>query len=374
MSIWIGTRKGLFRFDRADNGTWSQTAEWFLGDPVPMLLLDKRDDTLHVALDHGHFGSKMHRAPLAALADGSNAFEELDAPKYPPKPDDVPDTLCPMRNIPIPWSLKKVWSMAAAGPDQPGVLWCGTIPGGLFKSEDHGMSWSLNRPLWDMPERARWAGGGYDYPGIHSIAINPGDSSDIVLAISCGGTWRTRDGGASWEQTAHGMFYDFDPDAPEDDPQGQDPHLLVRCAASPEHMWSQHHCGIFRRGPGDDRWQRSENVSPSGFGFAVAVHPTDPDTAWFVPAVKDEWRYPVDGKLVVTRTRDGGRYFESLHRGLPGGKAYDLIYRHGLDVDSTGETLAMGSTTGSLWVSENGGEDWQLLSTHLPPIYTVRLS
>jgi len=36
----------------------------------------------------------------------------------------------------------------------------------------------------------------------------------------------------------------------------------------------------------------------------------DPDTAWFVPAIKDVRRIPVDGKVVVARTRDGGRSFE----------------------------------------------------------------
>ncbi|MEA2986010.1 MAG: hypothetical protein QOD94_2264, partial [Alphaproteobacteria bacterium] len=36
--------------------------------------------------------------------------------------------------------------------------------------------------------------------------------------------------------------------------------------------------------------------------------------------------------------------------------------------------LAMGSTTGGLWISENGGERWQLLNPHLPPIYAVRFA
>jgi hypothetical protein len=48
------------------------------------------------------------------------------------------------------------------------------------------------------------------------------------------------------------------------------------------------------------------------FGFVVAVHPRDAQTAWFVPAIKDELRYPADGKLAVTRTRDGGKSFETL--------------------------------------------------------------
>ena len=81
---------------------------------------------------------------------------------------------------------------------------------------------------------------------------------------------------------------------------------------------------------------------------------------------------PVDGRFVVTRTRDGGQTFETLNRGLPNEPAYDLIYRHGMDVDSSGEQLAIGSTTGGLWISENGGDAWQPISAHLPPIYCVR--
>ena len=82
----------------------------------------------------------------------------------------------------------------------------------------------------------------------------------------------------------------------------------------------------------------------------------------------------VDGKLVVTRTRDGGRHFEVLSRGLPQQHAYDLVYRHGLALDDEGRCLAMGSTTGGLWLSEDQGEQWQCLSTTLPPIYAVRFA
>jgi len=106
----------------------------------------------------------------------------------------------------------------------------------------------------------------------------------------------------------------------------------------------------------------------------VAVHPRHPDTAWFVPATKDERRYPVDARLVVNRTRDGGASFEALGRGLPAPPAFDLVYRHCLDVAGEGDRLAFGSTTGSLWVSEDGGDSWQAVSHHLPPIYCVRFA
>ena len=106
----------------------------------------------------------------------------------------------------------------------------------------------------------------------------------------------------------------------------------------------------------------------------MAAHPRDPNTAWFVPAIKDERRIPVDGKVVVARTRDGGRSFAVLSNGLPQHHAYDLVWRHALAVDDSGELLAFGSTSGGLWISEDGGDSWTMPEARLPPIATVRFS
>ena len=76
--------------------------------------------------------------------------------------------------------------------------------------------------------------------------------------------------------------------------------------------------------------------------------------------------------MVVTRTRDGGSTFEILREGLPQEHAYDLVFRHALDVDGEGSCLMFGSSTGSLWATANGGDSWTQLSGHLPPIYVVR--
>jgi hypothetical protein len=96
--------------------------------------------------------------------------------------------------------------------------------------------------------------------------------------------------------------------------------------------------------------------------------------AWFMPDVKDECRIPVDGKSVVTRTIDGGRSFSALPKGLPAEMSYDIVYRHGMDIDASGQRIVMGSTTRSAWITEDGGEQWERLSAHLPPIRTVRYS
>jgi photosystem II stability/assembly factor-like uncharacterized protein len=151
------------------------------------------------------------------------------------------------------------------------------------------------------------------------------------------------------------------------------PHRVARCAGAPDVMWMQHHNGVFRSTDAGATWTQ---LKPPGddFGFAVAAHPKDANTAWLVPAMKDELRMPRDGALAVRRTKDGGKSWETFRQGLPQRDAYDLIYRHGLDVDESGTQLAMGSTTGALWVSDNGGERWQLVNAHLPPIYAVRFA
>ena len=76
-------------------------------------------------------------------------------------------------------------------------------------------------------------------------------------------------------------------------------------------------------------------------------------------------------EVVTYLTKRVERSFETLRRGLPQAWAYDLVYRHALDLDASGERLAFGSTTGSVWISENGGDDWLTLTEHLPPVHAV---
>jgi len=353
MRALVATRKGLFAVDKV-RGTWTVAMLAFVAEPVTAVLADPRSGMLHAALNLGHFGVKMHRS-----ADGGASWQEMAAPAL---PDGASDTL----------SVSLVWSLEGGGPQHPGRLWAGTLPGALFRSDDDGANWSLVDSLWHDPRRPLWWGGGYDVPGIHSIEVDPRDNDRLALAISVGGVWHSADAGASWQLAARGMGADYLPPDQADDENQQDPHRMVRCAGAPDTLWVQHHCGIWRSRDGGRNWKGIRSTAQGGFGFAVVVHPKDPETAWFVPAIADQTRVPAGDRFVVTRTRDGGQSFETLDRGLPQGPAWDLVYRHGLDIAADGQALLMGSTTGNLWVSENGGDDWQQVSANLPPIAAVR--
>jgi hypothetical protein len=359
--LYVGSRKGLFELQRrngARGAAWDVADAHFLGDPVSAIL--KQDGFLYAALDLGHFGAKLWRR------SGNGEWSELAAPAFPPKPEDATDD-------PHPWSLGKLWSLEPGGV--AGRIWAGTMPGGLFRTDDGGVTWLLVDSFWRMPERKKWNGvAGGEQPGLSSVLVDPGNPKNIRVGVSTGGVWASDDEAKSWRLLGKGLYAEYMPPELREDPISQDVHQLARCAAKPSVMWCQHHNGAFRSEDGGATWRDLVAIQPAKFGFAVAAHPKDPNTAWFVPAVKDEKRIPVDGKLVVARTRDGGKSFDVLRNGLPQHHAYDLVWRHALDVDESGERLAFGSTNGGLWVSENGGDSWTEPEARLPPISVVRFA
>ena len=366
--LFAATRKGVFSLARVSGRArprWRVLRGQFLGDNASMVLPDARDGSVYVALGHGHFGVKLHRSP-----NGGRTWEPCATPAYPQKPEGL-DEREPNSQRPIPWNTELVWALEPGHASEPGVLWCGTLPGGLFRSTDRGASWHLVESLWRHPRRPGWFGGGAELPGLHSVCVDPRDARRVTVGVSCGGVWQTTDGGGTWQQRARGMRAAYMPPDRAFDPDVQDPHCVVQAPSAPEVFWAQHHNGIFRSTDGCASWTEISG-KPSSFGFAVAVHPHDADIAWFVPGISDEHRIPPKGKVVVSRTRNGGGSFQVLRRGLPQTHAYDLTFRHALDVDETGERLAFGTTTGSLFVSENGGDVWETVSEHLPPVYCVR--
>src|SRR5262245_50026711 len=130
--IHVGTRKGLFTLTRRGAG-WAIDKVDFLGEPVTQHLCDPRDGTLYAVLTLGHFGCKLRRS-----TDDGKTWEECGVPVYP-----AGATIPAREGAPKPASLSEIWELIPGGADEPGVLWAGTIPGGLFRSADRGTTWQL---------------------------------------------------------------------------------------------------------------------------------------------------------------------------------------------------------------------------------------
>ena len=356
-TLLISTRKGLIVFKRAISSHWVYHNSHFLGIPVSLTYVDNYTHTWWACLDHGHWGCKLHRS-----TDEGRNWEEVEAPKY-PENEEIKDG--------VPATVKYLWAFAHLNNGNGSQILVGTEPGGLFESRDNGNSFELNRGLWDQPSRKnQWFGGGRDYPGIHSIVIDPDNQDHRYIGISCAGVFETTDAGKTWNPRNKGLKADFLPDPAAE--VGQDPHLLVACPADINKMWQQNHCGIYRSVDAGKNWiEVSEKNGPANFGFAIAVDEKDGDVAWVVPGISDETRIAVDQALCACRTDDGGKTWNAYRKGLPQANAFDIVFRHALALAE--ESLAFGTTTGNVYSSNDRGESWETISNNLPMVYALTM-
>lgn len=355
-TLILGTRKGLFVLARRD-GRWQIEHVTQEGVPISYATIDPRSGRLWACQDHGHWGPK-----LAYSTDRGRTWEEVPAPAY-PEGSEVAEGK--------PAATKYLWVLTPGEPQRPERLYVGTVPGGLFVSDDGGRSFRLVESLWNHPSRPQWFGGGFGDAGIHSVVIDPRNPRRWLVGVSCAGVFETGDDGATWEVRNRGLVASFLPDPTVE--IGHDPHVMVAAPTDPDVLWQQNHCGIFVSRNGGREWNDvSQAEGPARFGFAVAVDDQSADSAWVVPATSDEQRIAVGGALCVCRTDDGGAHWTRLGEGLPQRQAYDVVFRHALD--AAGGRVAFGSTTGNVYLSEDRGDSWIALGQNFPPVYSVRFA
>lgn len=352
--VILGTRKGVIILENK-KGKWEVINHSFKGIAVSFAFKHAQTGVIWAALDTDHWGPKLQKS----LNDGET-WEDVVLPSY-------PNGLEITKGVPA--TLGYIWSIYPGLPSNPNRLYLGTEPGGLFQSDDGGNTFHLVKSLWDVPSRSEWFGGGRDYPGLHSVVVDPTDENHLWAGISVGGVYESTDGGASWVPSNKGLIAEYLPNP--DAEVGHDPHLLVVSPTNPQILYQQNHCGIFGSEDGGKNWQLiSEENGPAHFGFAMAVDETNPKVAWVIPAISDEVRMAVNGAMCVSRTDDGGKTWQAFRDGLPQEHCYDFTFRHALD--NRNGNLVFGTSTGNVFASQDNGETWETIGNYFPPVYSVR--
>lgn len=355
--ILVGTSKGLVILERRQKN-WEIKEIQFLGFPVSMIFVDKRQGNWWLGLSHRHWGQKLH-----CSKDQGKTWENI------PRPSLRGEVYHPGQ----PAKLKKIWVMQQAGPDRGEALWLGTEPGALFFSEN-GKKFELVRSLWDHPSRQdenQWFGAGRDFPFIHSIVVDPRDSNHVYIAVSSAGVFETLDYGKSWHPKNNGLRATYLPN-PEVD-IGHDPHLLLACESKPDVLWQQNHSGIFRSEDGGANWKdiTAKDGIPD-YGFALAIDHQNPHRAFVIPAQSDEVRVAPALKLSVFETRDKGLSWKSTSEGLPQSNVFDIVLRQAFARQE--KLMIFGTNNGNLYWSDDDGAHWQCLSHHLAKITTIQMA
>ncbi|EAR49622.1 hypothetical protein OG2516_12571 [Oceanicola granulosus HTCC2516] len=272
--------------------------------------------------------------------------------------------IAPLDDAPI----DSVWSLAAAH----GALWAGTRPATLFKSTDGGASFAPVEGLSAHPTRPDWPAGGAGLT-LHHIVTDPGDPDRLWVGISSAGTFYSDDGGASWRTRNNGVRVLDWQTGEESFPEfGNCVHGLA-LAPGGAVMYQQGHNGMFVSDDGGEEWRAVDAGLPSTFGFPVAVHPRDPDTAWLIPLNGDvKGRYMPDARAAVWRTRDRGNSWQDLRNGLPQEHCYAAVLRQALARDRLDPAgVYFGTNSGALFASADEGDSWACVARDLPVIHSV---
>lgn len=287
-------------------------------------------------------------------------------------------------------TIKNVWNVRPGPESEPGVVYAGVEPAGLFRSEDWGRSWSAVDGLNRHDDRKYWTLSGGGDSCVHSIEIDPRNPRRMYVAISSGGSYLTDDGGRTWDIFSHVAIpetmpaREFVKQIMEQFPEQQirpgiDPMALTEMhkmrldEKDPDRIWTQTHVGVFRS---DDQGRSFKDVTPglpSFHGFPIATTRSGPDATYVVPLEFETNNFRVcPGQFAVYRTTDAGKSWEKLKKGLPGPHDYQSVYREGLDTDGLSpEGVYVGTTNGEVYASADAGDAWRRLPGTLPPILSV---
>lgn len=361
--LLIGTKKGAWTLTSdPKRRTWTLSEPIYFGHIVFHFVQDPRDPRrMVIAARAGHLGPTLY-----VSGNGGRKWKESTRPPAFPKGGEG-------------LVVDHTFAVIPGHATEPGVWYAGASPQGLFRSEDHGMTWTGVDGFNANPMRAEWVGPKENAPPdgarLHSVAIDPRDPKHMYIAMSSGGVFETTDRGATWSPLNRGCAADF---IPTPDPEfGHDPHCLRLHPLRPDRLYQQNHCGLYRMERATGVWERIGRKLPKkigDIGFPVVLHPRDPDTLWVFPMDGTEvWpRTSPGGQPAAYATRNAGRTWTRLDAGLPDRHAWFTVFRQAMTVDS-GDPVGVyfGNTAGEIWGSRDEGAKWSCLARHLPRIHSV---
>jgi photosystem II stability/assembly factor-like uncharacterized protein len=250
------------------------------------------------------------------------------------------------------------------------VYYAGAASGGVWKTEDAGLHW---KPVFDdQPVHA-----------IGALAVTPSDPATVWAGtgetsirsnVSIGnGIWKSTDAGETWRHM--GL-----------EGSGRIGRIVVHplnrdivYAAVLGHAYApQQERGVYRTTDGGETWERVLFVDENTGAYEIAMDPYNPRkllaTMWQID-LKTWGRESGGPGSGIFVTNDGGDTWARLEgHGLPTKPVGKIAVC--LSADDSRRVYALIETgdgvpihgeetdTGELWRSEDGGENWQLVSYH----------
>ena len=202
-----------------------------------------------------------------------------------------------------------------------------TVVEGLYKSTTGGSSPWMIRNGWPPN------------PSIENFAIDPRSPATIYAGTSNDGVFRSRDGGATWEQAASGLAELAYPNVGRRIYEGIRDLEVSPAAGSPVYL-THHYRGVYKTDNEGRRWHESNDGLAATRIWSLEVDRRAPSVVWAATFNGGVWR-----------SADRGRHWS--RRGLTGRFISDVT------VDPVKRHVVWAAASTGLYRSGNDGRTWK---------------
>lgn len=192
-----------------------------------------------------------------------------------------------------------------------GVVYAGTEPSAIFRSEDSGNTWQELTALRQLPSAPTWSFPPRPHTShIRWITPDPLVPGRIFAAAEAGALVRSLDGGQTWEDRKPGGPFDT--------------HTLIMHPMAPNTLYSAAGDGFIRPGTGfvessdgGETWYRPDEGLQHHYLWSVAADPANPTTLVISAAPgPQEAHHPMHAESAIYR-RTNGSQWQQVRNGLP---------------------------------------------------------
>jgi photosystem II stability/assembly factor-like uncharacterized protein len=270
-------------------------------------------------------------------------------------------------------TVEHVYSMRSVEADGQPIIYAGTEPPSLFRSEDYGLSWHELPAIKSVPDTDQWRFPMKpNIPHTKTMAFDPRNPKVMYVGVEQGALLKSPDGGKTWRE--------LDAYSSPDDPYYKDIHQVVVQPSNPDELYMTSGPGLYHSTDGGETF---EHLTGDGFRIGypdqLLISPVDPRVLFMAGSAENPgtWRNSHHAGSTVVRSRNGGRDWEIANNGLPQSMQAN-IEAMSMGISSGGVSMFAGTTDGRVYCTEDGAENWAEIANGLAPIakggHDVRLA
>ena len=236
------------------------------------------------------------------------------------------------------------------------VVWAGTEPSALYRSEDGGRTWQECPALRALPSAPTWSFPPRPWTShVRWIAPDAHEAARLFVGIELGGVMRSLDGGRSWEDRK---------------PEGQhDAHTLRTHTRAPGRVYEAAGGGYAESYDAGASWRRDDAGLRHRYTWGLAVDPADPGTIVISAAAGPRQAHDAGAAESHVYRRSVSEAWQEVSGGLPGPRGMRTLVLAANAAEA--HVFYAATREGQVYRSADAGRNWERVPLSWPEGYRV---